>query len=214
MGLGVLLFAVDPVAADVDGSVSNSMREKRRPQSSPRRMPVVMTSQTRVPQSSSMRKPFVDEPGGFLRGRWVRFGWFGRGRRATRAGLASIQPHRSVAESVPADDGVDWRTVDAASGLHVCGVQLAVTQSCAFVRRVAFDEGFPVAACAAAAQLGVEAFQGMRVELADADLAEGGPDVALDVVDVGSACAVLVEPSPQGAAAFLDLARLPGDCRA
>jgi hypothetical protein len=56
---------------------------------------------------------------------------------------------------------------------------------------VALDEGPPVATHSAAAQFGVDALEGVRVEFADGDGAERGPDVTLDVVDVPVAGVVL-----------------------
>ncbi len=84
-----------------------------------------MTSQTSVPQSSSISNAASTSwaaaagdggsgCGGFCFGRWAVF-----------VGLVLIQSHRTAAFSVPLM--IEWicRTVDAAIGLHVCGLHFA-----------------------------------------------------------------------------------------
>jgi hypothetical protein len=91
-------------------------------------MPVVITSHTRVPQSSStanapstIRAASDGEGGSGCGGVW-------RGRWAPRAGLVAIQSQRTAALSAPLITACTCRTVDAAIGLHACGAPLHRTR--------------------------------------------------------------------------------------
>jgi hypothetical protein len=51
------------------------------------------------------------------------------GRCAVRAGLVSSRSHRTAADSAPLMIGWIYRTMEAAIGLHTCGLHFAATQS-------------------------------------------------------------------------------------
>lgn len=80
-------------------------------------------SQTNIPQSSSCSQPAAtiraasSDDGGLGRGGNAR------GRTAAAAGLMPIHPQRTAAPSAPLSTASTCRTVDAASGLHLCCTQ-------------------------------------------------------------------------------------------
>ena len=108
------------------------------------------------------------------------------GERATSAGLLSVQFQRLAADGVPLMIAWICRTVDAPSGLQVCGLHSSLTQSWS-----PSVECFSVTACrrtcAASADLVVEALDRVCVDLLDRNLAQRWTDVALDVVHVPGA---------------------------
>lgn len=137
-------------------------------------MPVVITSQTSVPQSSSISNAASSKRAASLADGGLGSGAFDFGRCATRAGFEEIQSQRVAADRVPLM--IEWicRTVDAAIGRHTCRRQPSAAQSCLLVERCFFDEPVTTATSSALTQFGVERLEMTSVELVDALAAKGG----------------------------------------
>jgi hypothetical protein len=89
------------VAANLDRLTIAVDVAQRRAQTSPRRMPVVVTSHTSVPQSSSIANAAANSRAASAGDGGEGSGALTRGRCATRAGFVAIQSQRTAAESVP-----------------------------------------------------------------------------------------------------------------
>ena len=108
---------------------AKSIRSQRSAHSSPRRAPVVIASQTSMPQSGSRHaSPTIAAACAGVRrvgvGRRLL-----RGASACLTGLVPIQRHRTARVKAPLSTVWIWRRYEAPSGLQTCGPQRS-SQSC------------------------------------------------------------------------------------
>lgn len=108
---------------------SRSMSDQRRAQASPRRMPVVITSQTRVPQSSSMSNALSTRRAASAGEGGLGWGGVCLGRWATFAGVGEEPFPADGGGERTGDYGVDLADGGGGEGLHLWGPHFLALQS-------------------------------------------------------------------------------------